>query len=102
MIMEGEFSAHECVSQAVKMSDFFCDPYASWQKSGVENTNGRLRRDMPRDTDIHNMTKGEFDENVLNYNTTPRKSLGNFAMLAGINVKTLQEWHLAVYSDAYK
>ena len=46
--------------------------------------------------------KGEFDENVLNYNTTPRKSLGNFAMLAGINVKTLQEWHLAVYSDAYK
>ena len=42
MIMEGEFSAHECVSQAVKMSDFFCDPYASWQKSGVENTNARV------------------------------------------------------------
>jgi deoxyribodipyrimidine photolyase-related protein len=27
---------------------------------------------------------------------------GNFAMLAGINVKAVQEWYLAVYSDAYE
>lgn len=27
---------------------------------------------------------------------------GNFAMLAGINVKQVQEWYLAVYSDAYE
>jgi len=53
-----------------------CDPYASWQKGGVENTNGRLRRDMPRKTDIRRMTREDFDENILNYNTTPRKSLG--------------------------
>jgi IS30 family transposase len=77
----GEFSAHERVSQAVEMSAFFCDPYASWQKGGVENTNGRLRRDMPRDTDIHTMTQEEFDENILNYNMTPRKSLGWFTPL---------------------
>ncbi len=27
---------------------------------------------------------------------------GNFAMLAGIDVKQVQEWYLAVYSDAYE
>ena len=27
---------------------------------------------------------------------------GNFALLAGLNVKEVQEWYLAVYSDAYE
>ena len=73
----GEFSAHEAVSKALGgLKTFFCDPYASWQKGGVENTNGRLRRDLPRYTDIHKMTQEDFDESILNYNTTPRKALG--------------------------
>ena len=33
------------------MPIYFCDPYASWQKGGIENTNGRLRRELPRKTD---------------------------------------------------
>ena len=27
--------------------DLFCDAYASWQKGGIENANGRLRRWLP-------------------------------------------------------
>ena len=27
---------------------------------------------------------------------------GNFALLAGLDVKTVQEWYLSVYSDAYE
>lgn len=72
----GEFAAHERLFEELGIPSFFCDPYASWQKGGVENTNGRLRRDMPRKTDIRKMAREEFDENILNYNTTPRKSLG--------------------------
>ena len=34
------------------MTTWFCDAYASWQKGGVENTNGRLRRWLPRQIDI--------------------------------------------------
>jgi IS30 family transposase len=30
------------------MTTRFCDAYASWQKGGVENANGRLRRRLPR------------------------------------------------------
>ncbi len=72
----GEFACHERVNKAVGTASYFCDPYASWQKGGVENSNGRLRRDLPRSTDIKNMSQEEFDEVILNYNTTPRKSLG--------------------------
>lgn len=46
----GEFSDHEQWFQELGLPSFFCDPYASWQKGGVENTNGRLRRDFPRNT----------------------------------------------------
>jgi len=31
---------------------------------------------MPRYIDIRTMAQEEFDKNILNYNMTPRKSLG--------------------------
>ena len=72
----GEFTDHHQWLEAVGLPSYFCDAYASWQKGGVENTNGRLRRDMPRRTNVHQLSKEDFDENILNYNTTPRKALG--------------------------
>lgn len=84
-----EFAAHSKLLEALGIPSFFCDPYASWQKGGVENTNGRLRRDLPRKTDIYKMSKEEFDETILNYNTTPRKSLGWLTPLEAFN-KNLQ------------
>lgn len=71
----GEFAGHEQWHAKLGLPSFFCDPYASWQKGGVENTNGRLRRDLPRKTNLHQLSQEDFDENILNYNTTPRKSL---------------------------
>jgi len=71
----GEFAGHEQWYEKLGLPSFFCDPYASWQKGGIENTNGRLRRDLPRKTNIHQLSQEDFDENILNYNTTPRKSL---------------------------
>jgi len=77
----GEFAAHEKWQRQINLPSFFCDPYASWQKGGIENTNGRLRRDMPRKTNINQLSQEDFDENILNYNTTPRKSLGWYTPL---------------------
>lgn len=72
----GEFAKHELYSMHLKgLKVYFCDPYASWQKGGIENTNGRLRRDLPRNTNIKEMKKEEFDEILENYNNTPRKNL---------------------------
>ena len=50
--------------------------YASWQKGAVENANGRLRRDLPRDLDLDALTDAELQEIVLTHNLTPRKCLG--------------------------
>jgi len=34
----GEFAKHKLIKEACKMSTWFCDAYASWQKGAVENT----------------------------------------------------------------
>lgn len=81
----GEFAKHMMVVNALKMQSYFCDPYASWQKGGVENTNGRLRRDLPRNTNVKEMSCEDFNENIDNYNSTPRKSLGWLTPLEEFN-----------------
>ena len=41
-----EFARHGLLASVSGMSTWFCDAYASWQKGSVENTNGRLRRQL--------------------------------------------------------
>lgn len=71
----GEFARHMQLKD-IGMKTYFCDPYASWQKGGVENANGRLRADLPRRLSVKEMKEEDFDEVIDNYNTTPRKCLG--------------------------
>ena len=52
------------------------DAYASWQKGGIENANGRLRRWLPRHLDIDRTSDQEIQEIVLTTNLIPRKCLG--------------------------
>ena len=47
-----ECAKHMECARALGVQTYFCDPYASWQKDGVENSNRRLRRDLPRKTDL--------------------------------------------------
>lgn len=73
----GEFFLHTDIKEAFKgLQTYFCDPYSPWQKGGVENTNGRLRRDFPRKINLLKMSEEEFNESIDNYNSTPRKTLG--------------------------
>ena len=70
------FARHGLLAGACAMTTWFCDAYASWQKGAVENANGRLRRDPPRDLDLDALTDAELQEIVLTHNLTPRKCLG--------------------------
>jgi transposase, IS30 family len=70
------FARHELLASACAMTTWFCDAYASWQKGAVENANGRLRRDLPRDLDLDALGDAELQEIVLTHNLTPRKCLG--------------------------
>ena len=49
---ETAFAQHALMRTMRAMATWFCDAYASWQKGGVQNANGRLRRSLPRQIDI--------------------------------------------------
>ena len=42
----------------------------------MENANGRLRRDLPRELDLDALDDAELQEIVLGHHLTPRKCLG--------------------------
>ncbi len=50
---------------------YFCDPYSSWQKGGVENANKMIRRYFPKGTDFRNVTQKEVDRVVSVINNKP-------------------------------
>ena len=70
------FARHALLNDLFGMTTWFCDAYASWQKGGVENANGRLRRWLPRALDLDTLTEADIQDVVVSLNTTPRKCLG--------------------------
>ena len=70
-----EFARHHEL-HALGIETFFCDTHSPWQKGGVENAMGRMRRTLPRKTDLAELSDDRFTELVQAYNNTPRKCLG--------------------------
>ena len=70
-----EFALHYQLTERLGLSTFFCDPHAPWQKGGIENAIGRLRRRLPRKADLALVSEQELARLVEAYNTTPRKCL---------------------------
>ena len=64
-----------CALHELEIETFFCDPYAPWQKGGIENAIGRMRRFLPRKTDLATLPNRRFRRLVAAYNNTPRKCL---------------------------
>ena len=71
----GEFARHALLRDMLSATTYFCDAYASWQKGGVENTNGRIRRWLPRSTDLDEISDKDIQEIAMTLNSTPRKCL---------------------------
>jgi len=57
------------------LKTYFCDVHSPWQKGGVENAIGRLRRRLPRRTDLATLTDEELHYAVCLFNHTPRRCL---------------------------
>ncbi len=70
-----EFAEHHRLHKALGVQTFFCDPHSPWQKGGVENSIGRLRRSLPRKTDLKLITAAALKRYVQRLNDTPRKCL---------------------------
>ena len=70
-----EFAQHHQL-HPLGIQTFFCDTHSPWQKGGVENAIGRMRRVLPRKTDLASLSLTRFTQIVRAYNNTPRKCLG--------------------------
>ena len=70
-----EFARHKLVSKALNAPIFFADPYSSWQKGTIENTNKLIRQYIGKQMNISNLTYNNLlvIQNKLNYR--PRKLL---------------------------
>ena len=71
-----EFAQHYELHDTLGVQTFFCDPHSPWQKGGIENTIGRLRRTLPRKTDLRCLSPTALSNWVQRLNKTPRKCLG--------------------------
>lgn len=71
-----EFTRHHQLASQLGIHTYFCDPRAPWQKGGIENAIGRLRRALPTKTDPTTLPPQQLDAILANYNNTPRKCLG--------------------------
>ena len=69
-----EFARHWELNR-LALKTYFCDPHAPWQKGGIENAIGRMRRSLPRKTDLATLNTRHFNHLICAYNNTPRKCL---------------------------
>jgi len=69
------FRKHKEMSLRIGAPVYFCHPYHSWEKGGVENVNGLIRRYIPKGSDISQYSEA-FIRTIQNkLNDRPRKCL---------------------------
>ena len=71
-----ENTRHKEISESLDLLMFFCHAYHSWEKGTVENTNGRIRRFIPKGISIDDLTDEQINSLEIKLNSTPRKCLG--------------------------
>ena len=70
-----EFTDWPYLQAGIGTQTWFCDPQAPWQKGSVENMNKRVRRYLPRDTDLLSLPQQSVRSICERLNATPRKCL---------------------------
>ena len=71
-----EFVSWRELEHGMGTTAWFCDPQAPWQKGTVENTNKRVRRYLPPETVVLDVSNQEIRSLCNRLNDTPRKCLG--------------------------
>ena len=50
-----EFAAHKLITKYLGAVVYFADPYASWQKGAIENTNKLIRQYIPKQANFDDL-----------------------------------------------
>ena len=81
----GENAKHMEIKKEYGLETYFCDPFASWQKGGVENANKLIRQYLPRSADLSQLTDRDIYEIQEKLNNRPRKILNYLSSNEVIN-----------------
>jgi IS30 family transposase len=73
-----ENACHRKLDEEFGVKSYFCDPYRSWQKGGVENLNKLLRQYIPKKSDLSHFTDEQLYKIQERLNNRPRKALKFF------------------------
>jgi transposase, IS30 family len=71
-----ENKQHAVIAAVTNADIFFCDPYCSHQKGGVENGNKMVRRYIPKGCDVSRFSQAQIDGFTAKINNKPRRCLG--------------------------
>lgn len=71
-----EMARHEKITQSTGMKIFFAHPYSSWERGTNENTNGLIRRYLPKGTDFNQIDEKSLMKIQEKLNNRPRKIIG--------------------------
>lgn len=71
-----ENKQHGDITVATGADVYFCDPYCSHQKGGVEHANKMIRRYVPKGCDMSQFNQAQIDGFVTKINNKPRRCLG--------------------------
>jgi IS30 family transposase len=71
-----ENTQHERTNTSLSTRSYFCHPYTSWEKPGVEQCIGLLRAFIPKGTDIAKLSQYQLRYYQDLLNNRPRKCLG--------------------------
>ncbi len=76
-----EFWGYDEITKELGIPVYFCHPYTSSERGGVENRNGMLRRFFPKKTDFNHVTNEEIEEVRQKLLNRPMECLGYFTPL---------------------
>lgn len=90
------FRKHKELSQLLGTPVYFCHPYHSWEKGGVENTNKLIRQYVSKGSDISQYTDEYIQMVQDKLNNRPRKCLDYKTPLEVMKknrqFKTFEDW----------
>ena len=71
-----EMAQHKTLTEKTGIHVYFAHPYASWERGTNENTNGLIRRYLPKKTDFSKVPERQLKNIQRALNNRPRKVLG--------------------------
>jgi IS30 family transposase len=71
-----EMARHEKITQNTGIKIYFAHPYSSWERGTNENTNGLIRRYLPKGTNFNEIHINQLQIIQEKLNNRPRKIIG--------------------------